>query len=112
MGHSLPESLSLHLRRSVGHDFRNAFVIAYLSGNADALPSVGRFRIAKFRAVTSPNEECKNLIGIRLVEVQKRRASPSAFRVSRAHYLPANGSLLTNVILGFGRRERLLRQRG
>lgn len=49
------QSLSLHLRRSIGDDFRNAFVIGYLSGNADTLPSVGRFRVAEFRAVTSPD---------------------------------------------------------
>ena len=75
------------------------------------LTLVRRFRLAELRAIHPPDDHGKNLVGVRLIEVEERGAASTSFRPVRANHLAADCSFFPHVIFRLGRCEVFLSQR-
>jgi hypothetical protein len=101
-------TFNLDLRGIIRDDFRDAFVVAYLSGDADTIAAVRLLGIAELRTITAPNEHGEDLVRVGLIQIDEGRISATPCRVMRAHHLAADRCLLPDVLPGLSRRDRLL----
>lgn len=98
----------MDLRRARRNHLGPPSIFPDIAGYADSLPRVFFLRRAEFRSVLAPDHNRKDLIGIRLIQIQKRGLPLAPLSVPRARDCSANRSVFANMLRRFSRRQLLL----
>ena len=89
------------------NDLRNTSIALNHAGHTNSLPLVHGFRLAKLRAIISPDDDSENLLWIWLVKIEECWLTSTRIRVMRADHLAAHGCIRPDVVLGLGCGDRI-----
>lgn len=99
--------LDADLIRVPQDDLRDATIGLDATRHADALTSVPQFGTPELRSIGAPDQRGEDLLGVRFVEIKKRRLPPASGRVLRTCDDAAYGSCFADVIPCVGGRYGL-----
>src|SRR4029077_4362159 len=91
--------LNFDLTRITDRDLRFSLIACDLPRDANVLDAVFSQDVSELFLITAPNHDCKDVVRVRLLEIQERGLTLAVFGESRADNLAADGRSFSDVVL-------------